>query len=736
MSESETLSDLAVWSFKLAFNIIEEAIEQGNWDQAIAKCNQGKEEAVGLKNILWVNKFDFIKQEIIDLKKKQKGMDTTKHKVIVPRLEEKKEELEVQKIEILENIASTPEQEQAVIDDLSIIKGVGSTKELKLKESGILSIEQLATMAPEALAQIDGFGLGPSERIISAAKEYFEQQSKTHKSIKNKTSSKTPMFDPKYKIDRSSRTIMPLKKAQNISSGDVEHQGEGLLAVDRLQEVDEQTDDFVESKSVDTRKARESEGIEENSPPADFLKSSDEKNLDIITNQLETQTENKNYLNPSQIQQENKISKNEVISGFLDDGLEVPQDTTPEIQYEQIMQDIKNDFTDERLNKNTVTTMLKKAQDILKTLDYTIIPKASPVFRELDRNVDCIAVKVVQGNSDTELILIIPIKICDLKGTLLISDNGFDYHSEDNPKHQEKAKALLVRSVMKDFVAVQDKIFDSVINDKNVFRFFRNYLKDGNISIEKGRNNQALFFRSGLLQYKIIIEPILLCHSLPSSLEKNMLFPYQKSTNIHYIDYAGLSSLVTFLEHKYQSLESHCIEGNAVKIYFEAKLKFIKDLRSYSTPFVFLGLIFLLIIILQASFLINTFIGLGIAAIWVYGIIIVFLYVRFTKTKSAISKEFSNPYHKRKVAIDDMELFMISKDLSTEQMDQFIYECFGKEADFSIISKIEEDKYAHSIATQKQSHRLGKTPSIHSYMSKNTSTKDNEHSKYGSFLED
>ena len=113
-----------------------------------------------------------------------------------------------------------------------------------------------------------------------------------------------------------------------------------------------------------------------------------------------------------------------------------------------------------------------------------------------------------------------------------------------------------------------------------------------------------------------------------------------------------------------------------------------------------------------------------------------YLYLRFTKTKTNISKEFSSPYHQGNVTIDDTELFMISKDLSTEQMDQFIYECFGKEADFAIMPKIEEEKYSHSITAQKQAHKLGKPIVGHSFMSKNTVTKDNEHSKYGSFLED
>jgi predicted flap endonuclease-1-like 5' DNA nuclease len=764
MSESETLNDLTVWHFKAACDIIAKAIEERKWDQAIEKCDQGKEEATDLKIITWVNKFDVLKQDIINLKKKEENMDSTRKKVMVPRLEKKKEDLKMQDIEIIEKGLDAPEQEETIIDDLSLIKGVGSTTELKLKEAGIMSIHQLATMTPEGLAQVNGFGRGSSAHIISAAKEYLEQQNEPYKSIKTKThlvtpmfdpkykinrSSRTippqsiktkthpvtPMFDPKYKINRSSRTIPPPEKIDNIISDDGEPPEEDVLDVEESEELNKQPDDIVEAELVVQSRIWENEEIEEAEHSVEFLKDSDEDNLNSSTTQLEHQTKNERYVTSFPVQKENNTSKNKVINGFLDDTLEIPQNKASEIQYEQVMHEIKNDFSDERLNKNHTTIILQKTQDILQALHYFIIPKALSIFKNLERTVDCTAVKVIPGANDTELILITPIKICDLKGTLLISDNGFDYHSEDNPTLQEKSKAMLVRSVMKDFIAVQSMVFDSMVNDTKVFTFFRKYLKDGNISIEKGRNNQTLFFRSGLLQYKIIINPLVLCHSLPSSLEKSVSFPYQKDTNIHYIDYAGLSSLITFMEHKYQSLESHCEEGNAVKRYFQAKLNFINDLRTYSIPFLFLGLIFLLIVLLQGSFLINTFIGLGSAAICVYGVMIVYLYLRFTKTKTIISKEFSSPYRQGRVSIDDTELFMISKDLSTEQMDQFIYECFGKEANFAIMPKIEEEKYLQSITAQKQTHKVRK-PASYSFMSKNTVRDDNDHSKYGSFLED
>ncbi len=727
MSESKTINDLTIWHFKEAFNVIKKAIETRNWDLAILNCDQGIQEAQNLKNIIWVNKFENIKQEIINLKEKEKSMDTIKHKVIVPRLEESKEVLVLQDAEVLEPITDPPEQMSEVVDDLSVIKGVGGSTELKLKEGGILTIKQLATMEPEGLAQINGFGLSSSRRIIQAAKEYFEQQSTPDTPVKNE---KTPIFEKKFEIDRTSRIMASAERPYDISNANVETLIDDIPGLEPLEDVDDHQKDSIEPEFENIHITQEEETIEGVEGSEKLFIPSNEETLDVNTNHIEPQMENEKYLPSSLRQRESKLNKNQVISGFLDDTLESPQKTTPaEVQYEQVMTDIKIEFSDELLTKNTVIIMRKKTQDILQSLNYFIIPTTLPVFERLRANVDCIAIKVIPGKNDTELILIIPLKICDLKGTLFVSDNAFGYHSEQNPDLQDKLKKMLVNATMKDYIDIQSMLFNVIANDKDVFTFFRKYLKDSNISVEKGRNNQTLFLRSGLLQYKIIIEPLLLCHSLPSSLEKNVIFPYQKSTNIHFIDYAGLSSLIEFIEHKYQSLESYCFEGNAVKKYFEAKLRFIKDIRTSSIPIVACGLIFLLIVLFQVNFLINTFIGLGSAAICVYGVIIAYYYVKFAKTKTVISDEFSSPYHQSKIAIDETELIMIHKDLSTEQMDQFIYECFGKGADFKVMSEIEESKYIHSITAHKQKHRLEET----SLLPKNTFTKN---SKYGSFLED
>ncbi len=141
--------------------------------------------------------------------------------------------------------------------------------------------------------------------------------------------------------------------------------------------------------------------------------------------------------------------------------------------------------------------------------------------------------------------------------------------------------------------------------------------------------------------------------------------------------------------------------------------------------------------------LVNSFIGLAFAAICLYPIVLLYSYLKFYKVKTAISNESDTPSHHGKVMMDETDLLMISKEQSPQDMDQFIYECFGKSADFNIISKLEEQKIPRRISNYKRNKEIddSNSDSFESPLQtvKYPSTKylkDKITSKYGSFLED
>ena len=62
-------------------------------------------------------------------------------------------------------------------------------------------------------------------------------------------------------------------------------------------------------------------------------------------------------------------------------------------------------------------------------------------------------------------------------------------------------------------------------------------------------------------------------------------------------------------------------------------------MRVYSLPFVVFGVIFLFLLILQLDVLVNSFIGLALAAICLYPFVLLYSYLRFYKIKTTISNK-------------------------------------------------------------------------------------------------
>ena len=93
--------------------------------------------------------------------------------------------------------------------------------------------------------------------------------------------------------------------------------------------------------------------------------------------------------------------------------------------------------------------------------------------------------------------------------------------------------------------------------------------------------------------------------------------------------------------------------------------------------------------------------------------------------------------------MDETDLLMISKEQSPQDMEQFIYECFGKLANFDIISKLEEQKITQGISNYKHTKEVNDfndesfKNSLQTVKYPSTKyLKDKITSKYGSFLED
>jgi len=425
-----------------------------------------------------------------------------------------------------------------------------------------------------------------------------------------------------------------------------------------------------------------------------------------------------------------EIENQQVIAKFLSEEI-IPESPTIDLPHHNDLphyEPIENDFSNEKLDKNHIYDIKSYLEQKLGSMNYFLIQRSSLMVLDKGQHVDLMAIKVLKGEKDSGLILIFPIKICMLKGTLLISDDMIDYRSSmETQEISDRMKVLILKSDISSLMGITSLLYHNISEKGSLFKFLQKYLKI-NLSIEKSKNQKNVFLRSGLFQYKVLVEPILACNKAPASLQKITLFTYQKPSNSHFVNYRDLKNLVRFLEKKWFSIETYSNEENQIKTYFNAMDTFNNELKRYSIPFIAFGLLFLLLIIFQANYLINTFIGLSLAAIFIYITIIFYSYLKLHNKKSEISKQFNLPYYLKTVKLDETDLMILNEELTPEELDQFIYECYGKKADFKIITKLEERKSQNRAFDTL--HRTNDSKGI-SY-----STRPQNKNKYSTFLED
>jgi hypothetical protein len=148
-----------------------------------------------------------------------------------------------------------------------------------------------------------------------------------------------------------------------------------------------------------------------------------------------------------------------------------------------------------------------------------------------------------------------------------------------------------------------------------------------------------------------------------------------------------------------------------------------------------------------------TLTNLGVAVLIIYGVFMCFVYRRYKESQNTLKTEFKTPRHQLLVDIDEIGILSLKDRLSFHELDQLLYEWFGKACEFSCASDIEQVKLAedqrafesHDISLQTpvnkplESHKNPeKNPINSSNMPemRERSTKGHLISKYSTFLED
>jgi len=617
--------------------------------------------------------------------------------------------------DIYERISVEPPEEKTITlpqttDDLTKIKDIGSSTAEKLNTRKIYTYRQLAELTPEKLSETPGVGIATARKFIEEAKNLlgeFQEQNSVNK--QNQVIEKTTEILKKEK-ETEVDNIETFEVAEAIVEEELPH--EKIQREEKPSETIQKqwfSDKFNYSRLTASH-------------PTILERSSKESKIEIEEIEEKPQEQIDNIFNEESFVVEKPKS--------LEEDSREETSFVPEISEIFEVENVPK-ISKIRDEREETKTKIKKS---LKNSGYYVIPNTLSVLMPFFQNIDFIGFKLVSVNNNLKLIFLVPIKFCDFEGIILVDEEKIGYKTYS--KAQRADSVLIVNHYTDILLRTKDAMFEDVVKGDKIRNFFQNYLQV-RFTAEKSVKNKTLFFVSGQTQYKVLIEPILLTKFPPKCLEKSILFPYQRKTNLHAIERSNIATLLRFLEKKYQLIESRTKRTNSIEIYKNADTKFRSSLRMVSLPFLGYPVVLLIIYFSQLYFLLRLFNGIEFAAIGIYLFMIAYFYIKFNETKKKLTNEFKTPYYLQNAQISETDLLYIKEEFTDEQMAQFGYECFGKDNNFKVLEQIEKDAIKKSVVAKQQKQV---TPQLYELDSEpdtsSTTEKVKNEVKYSSFLDD
>ncbi|MFX1320782.1 MAG: helix-hairpin-helix domain-containing protein [Promethearchaeota archaeon] len=673
---------------KTYYKLAQDAFEAKNLSQAKQISENGLRQAQLENNGEWTQKFDSFNTELA-----QFSMDRVKERDILFANQES-----IIKPELV-----------SVKEDLTIIKGIGKSVVEKLYQAGINSVKELASTSKERLMRIKGIGSETAMRFIDAAKSSIKVPTL------NTFTGSNPITKPSVQenlIEEESNPEESSNKDEQWFNDKFKRLKSGIWYSPQIQEVSE-SKVLPPSPQV---------------PP--LIKDDEPYEVEDLPDY--EQIPEDAIIEKNNFQEENLIKNKHLLPSTIEN---LPHIET-EIHNEIIEEKKVNTYDTEKLTSVEINYIKTEIQEEFTSNGYYLI-NHNPFLKNIFNKIDLLGVKIVQVNEFLDLLLLVPVKINSIKGSLIISEDSVDYNfSHETGKRYNRTTTTVLNVNLDKITQSQEIIFNELISEGTLFQFFRKYLKL-NISVEKTITNKKLFFRVGALQYKVLIEPVIINHGNVGLIEKVIPFAYQKYRNLHILELENLSELLPYLEKKYYLIEAQNDQETSIKRYFKATGSLMEELRLYSIPFIGFGVIFAFALLSQVPELIEVFMNLGFGLIIIYGVVVGYLYYKFYKKKVVIQQEFHTPYYQKLLELDETSLILINEEFSPELMAQFSYECLGKNVPFPLISQLERNRAEDLLTKKKITSEIEKGEFFESKLKGSDSKmKDKLISKYGSFLED
>ncbi|MHA2131412.1 MAG: helix-hairpin-helix domain-containing protein, partial [Promethearchaeota archaeon] len=575
--------------------------------------------------------------------------------------------------------------------DITCIKGVGVTVAQKLRNAGFNTVEEIANSSSTQLSIIKGIGTTTAQKIINEAVSVFTQ--------------------------RNLQDFQNDEEKPIVSFNDSRHVEFIESSVKAIQNGRSKREDYNSGKWFGDEFKKPKSGVWV-SPPSN----QEEKNhgTNEETSILEDDKEDEAYDFEEISEEEEEILENTAIRSTQDNLM--PKQSKSIILTEKISLAEKN---------SAINNIIL----ILKSQEYRII-KNSPNLKKIYSKIDLIAFKIITVADYLEIMIFVPLKYNTFKGGLKISNKTLDYIPFNQSDKEEFEYNLKMNTYVVDLSSSYKMIRNDFLDEGILLSHLKNHYEI-DISLETTITKKKLFFHSGTLQYRIVIDPILLCEGDVKFLEKIIPFTYLEKKNVYIIRRAQLEELLGYLEKKYSLIESHYPHKNSLISYKDIYNHFLDQIKRFSFPFIGFGIILLILSFFQMYSFLVILLNLGYALIGFYPLIIGYFYMRFFKEKKEIRKGFSNLYHRKKLGFSDTSLILINEELGVKFMPQFVYECVEKYSNSNFISKMEENHAKEQLQRTQFTTNFengnffeGEQPP------KPLGIKKDSISKYSSFLED
>ncbi len=581
------------------------------------------------------------------------------------------------------------------LQNLTVIKGIGSSVEKQLYEINIMTVNDLAATTPEQLSDLKGIGLLKAQMIIEEAKLHLRTRNLNEFSDSFNTVSPENIKEEVLEMASLTQNVID----HNVLEPEVvevhEYDSENIL--DDYNEANEETNYFEEEK-------KEENGI--NIAQSEFQ---DTQSPTFETETFETESED----------QENQEVE------FIPPVLEHPN---------------KEVISSEKLQQ-----VEDKIRERLEELEFLIIEKNNHL-QDITSNIDILAVKYISHfeygkkikRTLSDLVIIIPIKISNLKGPLVVSLDAIKYTAiEGGNDFYNKS---LPMSFIDTLNTTKKAIQTNLLQKGSLFALFNEILPN-TFSLRKTSTKKNLYFYSGGVQYEVLIEPLIISENSVGFAEKVLPFAYHKDSNIHVIQLAHFSEFLEYVEKKFCLIESYTKRQNLFTVQCDAANKLSKRLL-FLLSFGCMGLLYITVLFFQAYSILHFINNISFGALCLLGIISSYLLLGYFRHISYITHEFATPYYKRDLHLDNSSLKLINQRLTPTLMEQFSYECLGKNHGRKFIEKIEQEN-ARNYLTNKIVNRKVKevalfededTPPKSTH--RDTESKNGLKEKYSSFLED